>query len=321
MNEVRQHNQDVINGPHIFGPVPSRRLGRSLGIDLVPYKTCTYDCIYCHLGRTTDKTLERREYVSADAVIQELKEKLVYKPDYITLSGSGEPTLFMRIGELIDRIRSLTRIPVAVLTNGSLLWQPDLRRELRQADLVIPSFDAGDRFLFQAVNRPHLDIGFEQMLEGLIVFGEEFTGEYWLEILLLSGHTGITAEVKKIAALVERIAPSRIQLNTATRPPVEEYAAPVSAALLHQFAALFNPPAEVISAFTGTHQQSEFQTSREDVLRLLRRRPCTAEDIALGLGMHANEVSKHLAELARLHLAECSWSDGRRFYCSRSKTA
>ena len=129
---------------HVFGPVPSRRLGRSLGIDLVPFKTCTYDCIYCQLGRTTNKTIDRKEWFPLEAIFEELKGKLSSNPDYITLSGSGEPTLFSRIDELIQRIRSITDTPIAVLTNGSLLWQQTLRNQLSDAHLVIPSLDAGD---------------------------------------------------------------------------------------------------------------------------------------------------------------------------------
>ena len=170
----------------------------------VPHKTCTYDCVYCQLGRTTNKTVERRSWVSPDDVIAELKQRIHLKPDYITLSGSGEPTLLLCIGELIDRIRSLTQIPIAVLTNGSLLWQPDLRRELSGAHVVIPSLDAGDSSLFEAINRPHPSISFDHMIEGLISFREEFSGEFWLEVFLLAGHTGIDAEVLKHGEMCEQ---------------------------------------------------------------------------------------------------------------------
>jgi len=138
---------------HVFGPVSSRRLGRSLGVDLVPLKTCTYDCIYCQLGRTTLKTTERREWVPLDLVLEQVQAKLATEPDYITLSGSGEPTLFSRVGELIGRIKDVTDIPVAVLTNGSLLWQKAVRDDLQQADVVIPSLDAGNERMFRYVNR------------------------------------------------------------------------------------------------------------------------------------------------------------------------
>ncbi|MGD2175646.1 MAG: radical SAM protein, partial [Candidatus Brocadiaceae bacterium] len=157
----------------VFGPVPSRRLGRSLGIDLVPFKTCSYDCIYCQLGRTTLKTTERREWVPLDLVLEEVEEKLNSEPDYITLSGSGEPTLFSRLGELIGHIKNITDIPVAVLTNGSLLWRKTVRDNLQEADLVIPSLDAGNESMFRYVNRPAPQLSFYEVAEGLITFRRE----------------------------------------------------------------------------------------------------------------------------------------------------
>jgi wyosine [tRNA(Phe)-imidazoG37] synthetase (radical SAM superfamily) len=282
---------------HIYGPVPSRRLGRSLGIDLVPFKTCTYDCICCQLGRTTNKTVERREWVPLDDVVAELKDKLLLKPAYVTLSGFGEPTLYSRVDELIDRIRCLTDIPVAVLTNGSLLWQPEVRRQLLDAHLVIPSLDAGDESMFRAVNRPHDSIAFQTMFEGLISFREEYRGQYWLEVFLLAGHTAMQREVRDIAACVSRIRPDRVQLNTATRPTAEEYAVMVDHERLAGLAAKFNPEAEVIADYRGAHHTSDFEVSRESILEMLRRRPCSLEDIAEGLGLHRNEVVKYLAEL------------------------
>ena len=178
---------------HVYGPVPSRRLGRSLGIDLVPFKTCTYDCVYCQLGRTTNKTIDRQEYVPIKDVLTELEQKLAAGdiPDYISLAGSGEPTLNLGIGRLIAEIKSLTDIPVAILTNGSLLWMPDVQDALMAADLVLPSLDAGDEHLFQYVNRPHEEISFERMVDGIATFTRRFPGEVWLEILLLWRVTGL----------------------------------------------------------------------------------------------------------------------------------
>ncbi|MFO7937708.1 MAG: radical SAM protein, partial [Kiritimatiellia bacterium] len=136
---------------YIFGPVPSRRLGRSLGVDLIPFKTCSYDCIYCQLGKTTNKTIQRKEWVPVDVVVGQLEPKLALNPDYITLSGSGEPTLHSRIGDIISMIKKITDVPVAVLTNGSLLWLPEVRAALKYADLVVPSLDAGSEKAFQYV--------------------------------------------------------------------------------------------------------------------------------------------------------------------------
>jgi len=299
---------------YIFGPVPSRRLGRSLGIDLVPFKTCTYDCIYCQLGRTSCQTLERREWVPLDDVLAELKEKLALRPDYVTLSGSGEPTLFSRLGELIDRIRSMTDTPLAVLTNGSLLWQEETRRQLAAAHLVIPSLDAGDSAMFKAVNRPHAGISFEQMLEGLITFREQYSGAYWLEVFLVAGYTAVESEVRKIVDCAARIKPDRVQLNTVTRPPAEDYAVMVDHGRMAELAVRFDPPAEVIADYRGVHAESEFKAGREHVLEMIRRRPCSLEDIADGLGMHRNEVLKYLGELEADGLLHKRASGDRLFY-------
>ena len=283
---------------HVFGPVPSRRLGRSLGVDLVPFKTCTYDCIYCQLGRTTCKTVERKEWCPLEEVLAQLREKLPSKPDYVTLSGAGEPTLHSGVGELISAIKGMTDVPVAVLTNGSLLHRPDVSAELMNADLVIPSLDAGDEQAFREVNRPHPDLAFDEMLDGLVRFRQTYTGEYWLEVFLLGGVTAIDAQVERMARAVERIGPDRVQLNTVTRPPAEDTARPVPKEEMERFAGFFGDRAEVIADFQGAHQQTEFVARRGDVLDLLSRRPCTIKDLADGLGLHRNEVVKYVQELS-----------------------
>ena len=304
---------------YIFGPVPSRRLGRSLGIDLVPFKTCTYDCIYCQLGKTTNITSERKEWFPLEYIVSELKGKLDTRPDYITLGGSGEPTLYSPIGELIDRIRSMTNVPIAVLTNGSLLWQDKVRKQLMGADLIIPSLDAGDKKMFQAVNRPIPNITFEQMLEGLIVFKSEFRGKYWLEVLLLAEYTGTAAEVRKLVDCVSKINPDRVQLNTVTRPPTEEYAISVTKHQLREFAKLFEPPAEIIADFRGIHQQVDFLSTKEDIIKMLQRRPCTINDIANGLGIHMNEAIKHVEKLLENGLLEHDTLEDKTYYRCKVK--
>lgn len=282
---------------YVFGPVPSRRLGRSLGVDLVPFKTCTYDCVYCQLGRTTCKTMERKEWFPLDEIVHEIGERLASRPDYITLSGSGEPTLYSRMGELIEKIRSMTDIPPAVLTNGALLWDREVRRQLAGARLVVPSLDAGDDTVFHAVNRPVQGITFERMVEGLIDFRREFTGEIWLEVFILGGYTSLREDAVKIAGLAKKIMPDRVQLNTVTRPPAEEFAAGVSGDRLRRIAGFFDPAAEVIADFKKDSLSNEFTATRESVLQTILRRPCSVEDIAGGLGIHRNEALKHIEEL------------------------
>jgi wyosine [tRNA(Phe)-imidazoG37] synthetase (radical SAM superfamily) len=282
---------------HVFGPVPSRRLGRSLGVDLVPFKTCTFDCVYCQLGRTTCKTTQRREWVPLNEVLRDVAANLDTEPDFITLSGSGEPPLFSPLNELIFGIKDLTSVPVAVLTNGALLWIPEVRAALAAADLVAPSLDAGDEHLFHRVNRPHSDITFERMVEGLIDFCEAYGGQYWLEVFLLGGITAIPTEVEKIARIAEQIRPDRVQVNTVTRPPAEDFALPVEKPEMEALAAMFGQQAEVITDYRRIHGRPEFAAHKQDVVNLLRRRPCTAQDIAEGLGLHLNEVVKYVDEL------------------------
>ena len=174
---------------YVYGPVPSRRLGRSLGVDLVPYKVCSYDCIYCQLGRTKNKTIERKPYIPGATILDQVRQKLQegVSADYITVAGSGEPTLNSEIGRLIHDIKKHTEIPVAVLTNSSLLGDSRVREAIVEADVVLPSLDAYDQKAFEAINRPHPEIPFEAMVEGLMAFRKAYGGEIWLEVFVLDG--------------------------------------------------------------------------------------------------------------------------------------
>lgn len=281
----------------VFGPVPSRRLGRSLGVDLVPFKTCSFDCLYCQLGRTSCKTVERKQWVPVERVLHAVRDKLDTRPDYITLSGSGEPTLFRPLDRLIAGIRSMSAIPVAVLTNGSLLHDAEVRRELAGADLVVPSLDAPNEAVFQAVNRPHESLGFEQVVEGLVDFRRGFSGAYWLEVFLLGGYTDSESQIAALRDCIARISPDRVQLNTVTRPPAEEAAVAVAHERLLEIAADFDPPAEVIAEFRGDDAFRASASGRGEVLDMLRRRPCSVDDIAAGLAIHRNEAVKLVEHL------------------------
>lgn len=281
---------------YVFGPVPSRRLGRSLGIDLAPLKTCSYDCVYCQLGRTTFKTVECRQYVPIDDIINELGRKLDegHAPDYLTLSGSGEPTLFSRLDELVLRIKGMTHIPLAILTNGSLFFREDIRRSIAGVDLVIPSLDVGSADLFEIVNRPHPEITFERMVDGLIQFRRNFSKAIWLEVLLLDGITAFDSEVAKIVKIANMINPDRVQVSTAVRPPSNEFAHPVSREELTRYAAAFGDRGQVVGDFSASGLPCPHVTVTAEILALLKRRPCTLQDISGGLGIHPNEAIKQL---------------------------
>jgi wyosine [tRNA(Phe)-imidazoG37] synthetase (radical SAM superfamily) len=296
----------------VYGPVPSRRLGRSLGVDLVPFKTCTYDCVYCQLGHTTRKIARRRRWLDPAEVIAAVRDKLDTEPDVIALAGSGEPTLDARIGEVITGVKQITPIPVAVITNGSLLSRPAVRRDLADADIVLPSLDAPSADLFGLVNRPHPSVRFSDLVGGLIALRKEHRGEMWLEVLLLDGVTGIEAEVRKLAVIASRIAPDRIQLTTVVRPPADPFVEPVAAETLQRVAGLFTPVAEVVvEAAPAVGGRAAVAA---DVLALLARRPCTADDIAAGLGIHRNEALKAATALVAEGSVRQLTHDGRAFY-------
>ncbi len=307
---------------HIYGPVPSRRLGRSLGIDLVPYKTCTYDCVYCQLGPTTHKTLERREYMPVPAILNELDLKLADSDaiDYISLAGSGEPTLHSGIGELIRKIKSRTKIPLAVLTNGSLLRMKEVQDALMPADLVIPSLDAGDAGVFKYVNRPHEGIAFEQMVEGLVDFAARYKGEIRLEVFLLAGVTGIPDEVEKINRCLKGSNIRRIQLNTAVRPPAKSFVKPLSRNQMVDLAKSFSGNVDIICDYEPKDRQKPLDADSVEsgIFSLISRRPCTITDIAHSLSLNPSEALKYIDALLLSGKVAAVAMNDRTFYSPKS---
>ncbi len=305
---------------HTYGPVPSRRLGRSLGVDLIPYKTCSYDCTYCQLGRTTVHTMERREWVNQEEVVADVAARIAEgaAPDWITLGGSGEPTLHSGIGYLVTRLRELAVAPVAVLTNGSLLWRPDVSEQVVLADLVIPSLDAGDPERFQAVNRPCAGIDFDRMVEGLRSFRRMFHGQYWLEVMLVGGVTDEPGAAARLADVARSIGADRIQLNTVIRPPADRGTRPLARESLEALLPLFGPTAEVIAPPRVPTGAEATGADSAAVLDLVRRRPCEVADIAVGLSLHPAEASKLLEHLLASGDVERIEVGGKTFFRGRS---
>jgi wyosine [tRNA(Phe)-imidazoG37] synthetase (radical SAM superfamily) len=285
---------------YLFGPVPSRRFGRSLGVDLTPYKTCSQDCVFCQLGRTTHKTVRRKEYAPLDSVLEEISDwlKTDGKADCITLSGSGEPTLHALFGEVLEFIRSNSRLPAVLLTNGSLFHVPQVRHGARHADIVKISLSAWDQTSYVRINRPHPDLQFDQIIDGQKAFRNRFRGEIWMEVFLIMGMNSTPADVARISRLAEQIRPDRIHLNTAIRPPAESFVAPLGREELASLTPIFHPTAEVIAEFQAKEGE-ERRASLESIHKILQRRPCTADEIALVFGMHINEVLKYLEKLAQ----------------------
>lgn len=300
---------------HIFGPVPSRRFGRSLGVDLIPMKTCTMDCVFCQLGHTSRETIERAEYIPVDAVTAELGEWAGEggTADYITLAGSGEPTLHSGFGRVLTFIKDALPIPAVLLSNGSLFWMPEVREAALAADVVKLSLSAWDERSFQRINRPHPDLNFRHVCAGFRDFRKAFHGKLWLEVFLVPGVNARVEDVEKIARLAESVEPDEVHLNTAVRPPADKDVKPVARELMEELAALFTPRATIVAGFPA-RCATNVKANEQSIVDMLRRRPCTARQIADAFDMHVNEVSKYTGDLMRARRIRIAWSDGEIYF-------
>jgi len=303
---------------NIFGPVISRRLGRSLGVDVVPFKVCTYDCVYCQLGPTTSKSVERGEFVPLETLVAELRQRLDegLEADYITLAGSGEPTLYSRLGELIAAIKTMTSIPVAIITNGSLFWRPEVRAEVCGADLLVPSLDVTTAEEFEALNRPAAGIAFEEMMEGLVQLRAEFSGTMWLEVFLLAPLEVDGPQVRRLKTLVDRIAPDRVQLNSVARPAPGSPVQPAPLAALEAVARLLGPHAEVVAAQPDVAGAAPTHANAgpDDLYAIIRRHPSTVDDLVQGLGIKPHEARQHIQTLLDEGRIAPMENEGQTFY-------
>lgn len=271
----------------VFGPVPSRRLGLSLGVDLLWPKTCTLDCVYCELGPTTQLTTQRGIFRDPDKVLAQVAarlDQLERPPDFITLAGSGEPTLHLHVADVLQKLRSLSSAKLAVLTNGTLTTDPEVRQALCLADVVVPSLDAVSPEVFARINRPAAGLYPEKIIEGLIALREAMPGQMWLEVLLAAGINDRDAEVARIIQAADRIHPDLVQLNTVIRPPAVSGVRAVGGRRLAEIAGRFTVPCETIAA-PSVRAKADRGTLEAEVVEMTRRRPCTLDDVANMAGL------------------------------------
>jgi len=277
---------------HVFGPVPSRRLGLSLGVDLIPAKTCTFDCLYCEVGRTTDKTIQTRPYVPVKEILEQLRQKLVAcRPDIITLAGSGEPTLHSEIDQVIDGIKAITDTRVAVLTNGSLFWDEEVRRRVLGADIIMPTLSSAFDQTFRRIHRPHPDLDVGAIIEGLKRLRGQYHGQLLLEVVFLSGINDTGEEEEALKDVIDTICPDRIQINTVVRPPSDSRAKSLDRERLEEIRLLFGKNAEVIAATPFGKEGLSGQSSAKSLLDTVKRRPLRAMDIVNSLDLDPDDVN------------------------------
>lgn len=287
----------------IFGPVPSRRFGRSLGIDLFSQKTCTFDCVYCEVGRTPETTNETARFAPAEEVVAELSAYLSDHhddlPDVITFAGSGEPTLHREIQRIIEAIHEMTTLPVVLLTNGSLLHREAVLARVLGVDSLVPSLDAGSPEVFARINRPHRALSFEKLTDGLLAARAAFTGHYLLEVLLVQDLNTSDEELEQIHQWVVRIQPDAVQINTVFRPPAEPGVRAASEERIQHLARLVGDKAKPVAYYSRTGHRRRIQGAllRGVILKTVSIRPCTEEELADSIGVEAAALRSAVAHL------------------------
>lgn len=261
-----------------YGPVPSRRLGRSLGVSLIPPKTCSYSCVYCQLGRTNRLQAKRESFFPKERVLSEIERRSADADmDFITFVGDGEPTLSADLGWLMQKSRESTGKQIAVISNGSLLYQPEVREECAYADVVIPSLDAGSEEVFKKINRPHRGITFDVMLQGQVDFRRCYRGRIWLEIMLVQGVNDSESALLDIRKAVKRIEPDRIYIMTPIRPPAESWVQPPSPESILRAQKILGQPTTIASIESGDFGLDAFSNAREAILEIGSRHPLRLE--------------------------------------------
>ena len=287
---------------YLFGPVPSRRLGMSLGVDLVPKKVCALNCVYCEVGETSKLTTDRMEYIKYDKIISELQQFMSSRPkiDYITFSGSGEPTLNSRIGEVLAYVKqNYPDVKTAILTCGALLSSPQLRTEILEADVILPSLDAATQAIFNKINRPNPNLSIDTYIKGLIDFRKEYKGQIWLEVFLLRGYNDTPEELDLIKEAILKIEPDIVQLNTLDRPGTVEGLIAMTKNELQKIKDYWDiSNVEIIASAAQRTDVDSYNTDIEGtILATIARRPCTLDDLNQILGIHVNEINKYLGTL------------------------
>jgi wyosine [tRNA(Phe)-imidazoG37] synthetase (radical SAM superfamily) len=302
---------------HIFGPVPSRRLGHSLGVDLIPSKTCTYNCIYCEVGKTTCHTIDVKPYVPAIEIAEELKNALKKtRPDTITLAGSGEPTLNSEIDKIIANIREQTDIKIALLTNGSLLWKEKVLQKVLNVDIIMPTLSTAFEATYAAIHKPCPGLNLRNLISGIKDLRSRYKGLIFLEVVLLSGINDTEMEIEGLMRIAGEISPDKVQLNTIVRPPSDSRAMPVDMTRLEQIKDYFGENTEIIAYPASQKKCTEYGPAGISVVDMAKRRPVRLNDIAAALQMSAEDTERLVKGLLiKGEIAEKRY-EGETFYVS-----
>lgn len=301
---------------HVYGPLRSRRLGWSLGVDPLLMKTCNLNCVYCQLGPTPSVNGKSPSYPPISVILHQLRLALADSDpvDHITISGSGEPTLHEEIGSLIRGIKTMTEVPVAVITNGTLFSLPRVREALCRADVVLPSLVAAEPSMFHRIARPIGQLMVEDVVAGLVAFRRQFQGRLWLEIMLVQGLNETPEQLDRLRVAIDAIRPDRIHLNTVVRPPATNRAQPVSPNRMAQIASYLGPRCEVILDNRQTAERPANEALTETVVEIVARRPMTLDDLADAVGISPAVVAPCVDRLMDAGVVRSKLHQGRLYY-------
>ena len=266
---------------YVFGPVSSKRLGQSLGVDLLPPKSCTWNCLYCQLGKTRNFVTERQEFFPREEILDEIRQALTVNKglDWITFVGSGETMLYQGIGWLVAEVKKLTAVPVAIITNGSLFYQPEVREELLQADAVLPSVNAGSESLSLQIDRPAGGLTFRQHVEGLVAFRKEYKGRLWIEVMLLGGINDSDEALHDLAAVVKEINPDMVHLVLPTRPAPEQKICLPSDERIERAIAILSEVTTVVNPLKGNMDLRSAPDLLKAVTDIITRHPVQQREL------------------------------------------
>lgn len=282
---------------YVFGPIPSRRLGQSLGVDPIPFKTCNWNCVYCQLGRTSPLVNERLDYFPPGEIVAEVETALkAHDPgaiDWITFVGSGEPTLHASLGAMIRELKTRTHVPIAVITNGSLLHLPEVREELLTADVVLPTVDAGTEILYRQINRPVPELDFPRFIEGIARFREQYRGRLWIEVMLVQGLNDSENALQDLATVLRRLQPDEVHLNSPTRPPCEPWVKPVDEPSLVRAQRILGEVARIVRPAQGDFDLAGFDSIVDAIIAVITRHPVSEQEL---LGLLAKWEPEHIQD-------------------------
>lgn len=303
---------------YLFGPVPSRRLGRSLGIDLTPFKTCSMNCIFCQLGDSEGAIATRGRFVPVVDVLAELSRwhKIDGGADHITLAGSGEPTLHLDFGEVLRWVKENTAIPSVLLSNGSLFHLPEVRSAAALADKVKVTLSAWDETSFQQIHHPAMGVTFERLLAGERAFRRVYSGELSVEVFIIDGLNSDEASIRKLVDLVHSVEPDRIDLNTAIRPPADASVRAATPERLAELAKQFGPKASIAASFRKETAPTREVTATL-LLGLIQRHPATATQLAVQFNVSTDAIVALLQPSLSDGTLHAEQRDGDRYFFYR----